>query len=537
MREKYGWKLYQNNDIKIWFCGYQYNDTIDNVLKNIASILCSSSTNRIDILNWIKSISGHFAIVVEASEWVVVAVDRACTIPLFFIERENDIFISNHAPILKKKCNISKADIDQSAVLEIAMSGYTIGNKTLYRNLERLEGGECLLSHHGSLSRDFYYTYYPCAIKNITKDQFKKDFKNVCVKTLINLKKGANERQIVIPLSAGNDSRFVASGLKELGVKNVICFSYGRKGNFETLISQIISEKLGYKWLYIPVTMKDKRSFFKSDVYRKYVSEFESYGAIPNVQEVYEIALLKQSTLIDDNAIIVNGGGGDFISGGHVKKILDAKHHPKNINELNWSFFLEKHYTLWEDLRLNSNDSYILSELGKVLSLRLTGEVDFEKCHQSVMESLEFLGRQSKYAAAQQRTYEYFGFDWRLPLWSDEMLDFWETVPYKYKLRQNLYVETLHENNWGNVWIDIKVNDKRINPGYLRWIRRLFKMLFFLMGKLKWHRFERNALKYFIHPSYALTIVPYSKVLFDRRGYRSKDSWLSYNMLRNKGLK
>jgi|APSaa5957512535_1039671.scaffolds.fasta_scaffold27802_2 asparagine synthase (glutamine-hydrolysing) len=536
MRERYGWKLYQNDNIKLWFCGYQYNSTIDDMLRDISSILYKNSTDKYDILNWIKDISGHFAIVIETTEWVVVAVDKICTIPIFIVNRENNIFISNHAPILKKECNIGKADLDQSAGLEVAMSGYTIGSKTLYHKLERLEAGECLLSHKGLLFRDFYYTYYPCKTRNSTNKQLKKDFTDVCINTLVNLKNSSDGRQIVIPLSAGNDSRAIASGLKELGVKNVICFSYGRNGNFETPISKVISEKLGYKWLHIPVSMKDKRSFFKSDVYHKYITEFESYGAIPNIQEVYEISLLKQNPLVDDDAIIVNGNTGDFISGGHVNKISDVEYMPKNISEINWDYFLQKHYSLWEDLRFETNDSYIVSELKKILFLRFTTLIDFEKCHYSIMECLECIGRQSKYVAAQQRTYEYFGYEWRLPLWSDEMLDFWEHIPYKYKFGQNLYIETLRENNWGGVWLDTKANDKKINPCLLRWTRTFFKIFFIPIGKSKWHRFERNALKYFIHPSYALTIVPYLKILFDYRGYRSKDSWLSYKMLKSEGL-
>ncbi len=536
MRERYGWKLYQKSNIKFWFCGYQYDSTIDAMLANISSILHEESTDKNDILHWIKDISGHFAIVIETAEWLVVAVDKICTIPIFIVNRENKVFISNHAPMLLKECNIGKDYLDQSAALEVAMSGYTIGSKTLYRGLECLEAGECFLLNKNMLFRDFYYTYYPCKTKNSNKSRLKKDFISVFMNILTNLNNNANGRQIVIPLSAGNDSRAIVSGLKELGVKNVICFSYGRNGNFETPVSKLVSEKLGYKWLYIPVSIKGKYNFFKSNTYHKYITEFESYGAIPNIQEIYEISLLKQNPLIDDDAIIVNGNSGDFISGGHVKKVLDEDYVPKNINEVNWDYFLGKHYSLWDDLRLEDNDAYIVSELQKILSSRFKMPINFEKCHYSIMESLECIGRQSKYVAAQQRTYEFFGYDWRLPLWSNEMLYFWEKIPYKYKFEQNLYIETLCENNWGGVWLDIKVNDKKIRPYYLRWMRTICKIFFIPVGKLKWHRFERNALKYFIHSSYALTIVPYLKILFNRRGYRSKDSWLSHKMLKDKGL-
>jgi asparagine synthase (glutamine-hydrolysing) len=525
MRDKYGWKVYQHNDVKVWFCGYQYNCDIENLLSNIPSIL----HNKYEILKWIRSISGHFAIVIESNELVIAAVDRVCTIPVFVAKCANSILISNHAPLLKKRCYIN--DLNLSAGLEISMSGYTIGSKTLYKDLDRLEGGECVIYSEGKLHKEYYYTYSPWKTNVRSRYQLKKEFTDVCINSLTDLKNSANGRQIVIPLSAGNDSRLIASGLKELGVKNIICFSYGRKGNFETPISRAIAEKLGYKWLYIPTSIKNKGSFFKSDVYKKYTSEFESYGSISSVQEIYEVSLLKKNSLVDKNAIIVNGNSGDFISGGHVNEISDIKYTPKNISEVSWDMFLNKHYSLWGDLRTEVNDAYIVSELKRLLLSRSTELIDFEKYHYAIMESLECIGRQSRYVIEQQRTYEYFGYDWRLPLWSNEMLNFWEKVPREHKVDQNLYIETLHDNNWGGVWSDIKINNKKVNPHTLRLIRILLKTLSLSLGRSNWHKIEKNMLEYFMHPSNAPSAVPYLKMLFDRRGFRNTNSWLSEKML------
>ena len=149
------------------------------------------------------------------------------------------------------------------------------------------------------------------------------------------------------------------------------------------------------------------------------------------------------------------------------------------------------------------------------------------------MEHAEFVGRQSKYIMGQQRTYEYFGYEWRMPLWSDEMLNFWESVPYKYKIDQYLYLETLYKNNWGGVWLDIKVNNKIIYPVSLRWLRTLLKILFIPLGRSRWHRFEKNVLEYFLHTTYAITVAPYLSVLFDRRGYRGANSWLAHQMIQS----
>ena len=95
---------------------------------------------------------------------------------------------------------------------------------------------------------------------------------------------------------------------------------------------------------------------------------------------------------------------------------------------------------------------------------------DVNELH-GLFECLEYLGRQSKYIVNMQRSYEFCNYSWRMPLWSDQMLDFWEGVPRCYKINQNLYKNVVKENNWGGVWHDIPVNSGVINPSLLKPIR------------------------------------------------------------------
>jgi asparagine synthase (glutamine-hydrolysing) len=533
IREKYGWKAYQSDKVKLWFCGYLDNISIDDMLTRIVHIVSNNLDNNI-VLDWVNNIHGHFSFVIEYNSLVISSVDKICSIPLFFSQINNSVTISNHAPYLKNKCGLDCSNLDKQAELEIAMSGYTIGSKTLYAGIDRLESGECLIHYKDLLYRERYYSYSPWKTVAKSKEQLQNDFSDVCLTIFKRIKNSIGDRQIAIPLSAGNDSRLIASGLKEVGVKNVICFSYGRKGNFETPISKSIANKLGYKCIYIEDRIKHKRHFFQSKIYREYVDAFKSFSYTPNVQEVYEVFLLQKTNLVDDEAIIINGSCGDFISGGHIRPTSDVKNALNTVDEISWSKFLDKHYSLWEDLRSPDNDARIIAELNKVLMSRITKSVNYDKYHYAMMESIEYIGRQSKIVIGQQRTYEYFGYEWRMPLWSDEMLSFWESVPYEYKIDQRLYLETLRKNNWGDVWLDIKVNDKIIYPIALRWLRILLKILYIPVGKTKWHRFEKNVLEYFIHPSCALTVTSYLNILFDRRGHRGASSWLSRQMIQSK---
>ena len=67
-------------------------------------------------------------------------------------------------------------------------------------------------------------------------------------------------------------------------------------------------------------------------------------------------------------------------------------------------------------------------------------------------EFSEFKNRQSKYVITVQRVYEFFGYEWRPPLWDKEYLDYWENIESKYKIDRNLFVEVMHELDWGGAW-------------------------------------------------------------------------------------
>ena len=60
-------------------------------------------------------------------------------------------------------------------------------------------------------------------------------------------------------------------------------------------------------------------------------------------------------------------------------------------------------------------------------------------------EHIEWRERQSKLVMRGQRLYDYLGLDWSLPLWDKEFVNFWATVPYKYKFNQNLMIDYVQQ--------------------------------------------------------------------------------------------
>ena len=536
IREKFGWNLYEISSIKLWFSGYLTEGlTVRNLLDEL--ILLSENPNMETLSKWVRNISGHFSIVVQFSnDSCFLAVDKICSIPIFDVANKNKYVVSNHAPFLKSFFDISDGDTELNSLLEISMSGFTIGDKTIYRKINRLMAGECIFWDNGKRYSSFYYTYLPSRIIKCGYDELKSQFAKVCLSTIKNLIDSVNGRQIVVSLSAGRDSRLIVSCLKELSYENVVCFSYGSLGNYEVSTSRKVSSELGYKWIYVQNTWREKRIFFKSRIYNLYVKEFESYASVPNIQDIYEVYSLKLRKVIDNDAVFVNGNSGDFISGGHIPKLLNLDEKFLAKNSAIWDSFLEKHYSIWRKLRNNLNDRIIISGLNKTISKRYGSKAKGGMLTYAIFESMECIGRQSRLVANQQRAYEFIGHEWRLPLWSEGFLDFWEKVDPKYKIDQKLYNDVLIDNNWGGVWKNINVNNNTIRSHSLRLTRLFLKILVAPFSKMLWHSIEKNIFAYWLHPTYGKSVVSYCSVLFDTRGQRNTNSWTADQFIKKNGF-
>jgi asparagine synthase (glutamine-hydrolysing) len=240
--------------------------------------------------------------------------------------------------------------------------------------------------------------------------------------------------------------------------------------------------------------------------------------------------------VIDNDAVFVNGNSGDFISGGHIPKLLNLDEKFLAKNSAIWDSFLEKHYSIWRKLRNNLNDRIIISGLNKTISKRYGSKAKGGMLTYAIFESMECIGRQSRLVANQQRAYEFIGHEWRLPLWSEGFLDFWEKVDPKYKIDQKLYNDVLIDNNWGGVWKNINVNNNTIRSHSLRLTRLFLKILVAPFSKMLWHSIEKNIFAYWLHPTYGKSVVSYCSVLFDTRGQRNTNSLTADQFIKKNGF-
>ena len=85
-----------------------------------------------------------------------------------------------------------------------------------------------------------------------------------------------------------------------------------------------------------------------------------------------------------------------------------------------------KHFGLWLDLKDSKTFCGLKAYLERTNEVKAPLNEPLKAY--SLYEFLEFQNRQSKYVLGNQRSYEVFGWDWHLPLWDNEYVEFYKST-------------------------------------------------------------------------------------------------------------
>ena len=537
IEEEFGWRKYCSGDVTLWYKGWCHGEDGQSLAAFFAAL--DEKPTIATLAAAAFRLNGHFALAATGKKWAVAMVDRIRSIPLALAEVGEHWDIDSQVNRLREKASLSRRDLDLDAARSIAMAGYTINKASLYYGLDVLSPGEiAFLEPEKPPQKHRYYTYQPWNIGVKSELSSEKRLAEITLGIMERMLASLAGRTLIIPLSAGNDSRLIASAAKHLGYKNVRCFTYGRAGNYEAKTSAAIAERLGYRWQFVPLTVSSQVSFFAGSAHLAYLAYCDSCTAVPFVQDMAPMLALKENGYIPDDAVIANGNSGDYISGMHIPPAmhsLDLDLDP----DMRWARIAEmlydKHFALWEALRTDQSRERVQADL--IASISSAGgqlgalETDF-----GLYEYEEFQDRQCKYVVNGQRIYEFIGHEWRLPLWDNDYLDFWETISLEEKIGQSLYVRMLRRENWGSVWQDIPINRQNIRPLSIIPLRWLAKAIFAPFGKVAWYRFQQQYLQYWMEPTCNTAVIPYGTFARDRRGARNSISWLAEQYLGRHGV-
>jgi asparagine synthase (glutamine-hydrolysing) len=533
----YGWGLFEIPDGKIYFKGY-LNGHIDTAeaAAHLSYALINAGRGE---LNALESLDGHFAAIVETPQCIIAAVDRVRSIPLLWAALPTGgCLIGDHSAPFLERLSLGKNLIDADAAQDLALAGYVLGRDTLYRPVKALLPGEVAVFAGAKPQIRRYALYRPWLAQTEAQDErrLREELRDVTLHVLQKMIDRAQGRQFLLPLSAGLDSRLIASGLKHLGYRNVQCFSYGRPGNHEADAARKIATKLGYPWHFLPTSTREVRLRRRGAEFERYMTLADNLAATPVEQDVFTIMDLHLQPWAQRDGIIVNGQSGDYISGNHIPASLNG-HVPAQRQARDAAIvaaMVNKHFDLWPDLRTPHNLSRIQARLWKEFE-EVGAPLDDPALAFALYEFSEFQNRQAKYVLGNQRSYEVFGWDWHLPLWDRDYLEFWQKVPLTMKFGQHLYREMLVEANWGDVWTSLLPAPRWITPAAVRPLRHAAHLLCLPFGETAWKAVDRRFFNHITDSLRKYSAVGYWQVATGP-AHRNVVAWLTALYLERHGL-
>ena len=215
-----------------------------------------------DLSNLTKKFKGQFGFIFKNSFFSIAFVDKIRSFPISSYKIDNELHISNstkHFDTVKDKftINIEALEVFKS-------SGYTIGKDTFYKEFEILESGTFIFLDIKSkiLVREKYFSFFNEKAIKYSDDEVLKEIDKVITVSIKRLIKIANGKKIVIPLSAGLDSRLILGKLIELGYKDIFTFTYGPKNIWEREAAEKCANHLNVPWFFVELNKKEKKRFY-----------------------------------------------------------------------------------------------------------------------------------------------------------------------------------------------------------------------------------------------------------------------------------
>lgn len=397
--------FYTTYDLALLFMNIRSNDELVKLVQNLNGLYCA-----VGVLEF-----GAFALT-----------DRIRSYPLFYTNGEGEFSVSDNPYDL-----IDSLVFGALSIVEFKTAGYTIGKNTLYEDIYQVEAASLVLFQNNVVSVTEYFNYTAVNAEKREYDECKKELKEILDRAMQRMVESLKGRPVAIPLSGGYDSRFILAWLVNNGYSDIVAFTYGKQNNPDMLLAEKVAKKLNIPWICVPYD-EIVSELGKDHYLEDYVLYGSNASSMPFFQDYPAIKKIHEESLFVPDSVIVPGHSGDFIAGSHLLPGMDFK----------------THLQLADDIFDTHNVYYGISRTDRLRVV--SGYRDFLKSYSSsmpysVFEWWNFKERQAKFIVNSCRAYQFFGYDIRLPYFDIELVEFFRTLPFEYKLYKRIYKEVLDE--------------------------------------------------------------------------------------------
>jgi len=465
LQYNHGYSWFGGRDVKVkgWAfddMGFSYED------KKLEEYF--SGINNVETLQKsIENLTGHFSVVIKLDEGWLAAVDRCRSFPLYYSVNNNPTYLSDSAFSIADSLNL-KIDFENIAINEYHATGYVLGNKTFFEGVNQINAGDIVWCNKGTIQSFHYYRYLSDKQTSLDFEETSTLFFSLLDKIFEDLMKGLNGRKVVIPLSGGYDSRLIASMFRRHGYENVLCYSFGKKGNPEMVTSEKVARILNFPWMFFETTQEEVRGFAESKRFLEYIDFAANADSFYIIQDYFAVKKMYDESIIPHDSVFMPGHSGDTIGG---SSFLGAIRGDENCSEIAEQIIKHK-------FNLRKFSKY----QGEIFKKSIVSQLDKYNGNQFLWYDCWSMSESHpKLFVNATKVYDYFGYKFYLPLWDNSLLHLFVELPLEYKKSKKFYNFTLEDKLFKSLGVNFnaleKIKEKKPREILLNWAKPLFKSL------------------------------------------------------------
>lgn len=362
-----------------------------------------------------REIDGDWSAILIEDDSLVLLSDLVRSHALFYARVGSKWVVTDSVQKMRSHATDWSLDVEAAEVFE--KTGFTVNERTLIHGVSLVEAASEVRLPLGGDEAEVSFWCLPLYEEPGVDDpqEFSARYSAALDEAFGALLERAGDRQLVIPLSGGLDSRLVAAWLKKLGAPNVVAFTYGAEGSAEATIAQTVAQKLGMELIFVPMNVKTVRSLWFSEAADAFREATWNASALPHVQDWYALVWLKEAGLVEGDAIFLPGH--TPVGAMHHLELLTAEPSASAI-----AAALVDHHTLNP---AEKRQVEAAPEFRRAVQRAFEQAPQGGRRTQNVIEWFNFRERQAKYINNSMAGYEFFGWDWALPLYWREPISVW----------------------------------------------------------------------------------------------------------------
>jgi len=417
-----------------------------------------------DFQERLKDSNGAFSVIILQDIDIWLAVDNIRSFPIFFAKNREEWIVSDSAELIKEKIN---ASLDEKSITEFLGMGYVLDDRTLFSDIYQIRASSYVHLSLLTYSANEYNWYITELYLNQTYDHLFQNAIKVFTETFQRSFLTIGSSTPVLALSAGYDSRLIACMLKKFGFQNTICYSYGRKNNYESYVSKKIADKLHFKWIFVEYNDKTIEGYLQHEIFQSYYKYSANASSMFFMQEFFAIKELKEKSLIPKDSVFLSGHCGDFLGGSQLRKYHVESN--SSIDVLKQKIFDDK-------FNMDSSKRFKKEIINSIHQSLIRSYSNFPNSYSySVYEDWDMKEKLSKLITNSLNVYHFFGYRNVIPFWDKELVTFFSRLPYYYKVNTCLYQEVLIQHFFSPYGLDIYLKREEVKRNWI--LDRVKKMI------------------------------------------------------------